>query len=451
MKNIRAAVALFVIAAFLAGTVYANTSSINPNVPAQNSPLSSSVLRGNFGNAYSDANTLFTIDTLGANQFLGAVFAGNAGPINIPSCPIGGLGWVPGTGLICNSISALSSPVTQALVFTGSHAIDLNALSLPTKQLGTVIQLGNADTIASRVENDAFGAAAYYTGIRWDGTSGSPTTLQSGDEISALNAWGYNGSAVVGPQASLREYAAAAWTTSSNPTYVDIATTPVGSTTMAEVARFNADGGLALPQTVTGGDMGAGTINAAHVYRQGVELTSGALVEIGGVQTASTSASLTWTGLGTTYASYLLDCHGIVSSSTSTAILLQYGEGGTPTWETASYSWGLSFLLLSSTTPAGQNQSSTSTSTGIVVNSGSQPATAGWGVDFKIWISDIDSSSLNKFATGTVMSAAGSNGLYIGTLGGTYTGDTNALTGFRLIPVTGTLTSGRCSLYGLVP
>ena len=276
MKNIRAAVALFLVAVFLAGTAFATSSSVNPNVPAQNSPLSSSVLRSNFAAANSDLNTIFGVNTLSSNQILGTINAGNAGPINVPSCASGALSWTPGTGLGCNSLSGLVSPITQSLVFTGAFALNLNSAALPTKQTGTVLQLGNADTIASRIENDAYGAPAYFTGVRSDGTNAAPTTLQSGDEIAGFNAWGYNGSSVVGPRASMRAFAAQNWTGSAQGTYIDIVTALNGTTTPAGVCRFENDGGIDCPSTVTGGDQGAGKINAAGLFVNGVAVSVGA-------------------------------------------------------------------------------------------------------------------------------------------------------------------------------
>ena len=275
MKSIRAFVALFLLAVFLAGTAYANTSSVNPNVPAQNSPLSSAGLRGNFGNAQNDLNTIFGILALSSNELLGTVNAGNAGPLNLPTCSTGALSWTPGTGFGCNALSGLVSPITQNLVFTGQIGISLNATALPTKQTGTVLQLANADTVASRVENDAFANTAYFTGIRFDGTNASPTTLQNLDEISGINAWGYNGSSVVGPRASVREFAAQNWTGSAQGTRVDIATTLNNTTTMSPVCGFENDGGVTCPPTVTGGDMGAGRINAAGLYVNGVAVSTG--------------------------------------------------------------------------------------------------------------------------------------------------------------------------------
>lgn len=275
MKNIRTLVALSILSVFLAGTASATTSSVNPNVPAQNSPLSSSVLRGNFGAAYNDINVLFGIDTLSSNQLLGTVNSGMAGGLNLPSCASGALSWTPGSGFGCNSLSGLISPVTQALVFTGVVSFDLNTTTLPVKQVGTTLQVGNADGVASRIENDAFGAPAYFTGIRSDGTNASPTTLQSGDEIAGFNAWGYNGSSIVGPRASVRAYAAQNWTGSAQGTYLSFLTALNGTTTPAEVCRFENDGGMTCPATVTGGSQGAGRINAAGLYVNGVAVSTG--------------------------------------------------------------------------------------------------------------------------------------------------------------------------------
>lgn len=43
----------------LCGIAFANTSTVNPNVPAQNSQLTSSVIRNNFAATYNDINTIY--------------------------------------------------------------------------------------------------------------------------------------------------------------------------------------------------------------------------------------------------------------------------------------------------------------------------------------------------------------------------------------------------------
>jgi hypothetical protein len=55
-------------------------------------------------------------------------------------------------------------------------------------------------------------------------------------------------------------------------------------------------------------------------------------------QTASSSASLQWTGLSPGYNNFMLVCNSIVTSA-SALFLLQMGEGAGPTWETANYQY----------------------------------------------------------------------------------------------------------------
>jgi hypothetical protein len=342
------------------------------------------------------------------------------------------------------------------LAFTGAHAINLNAASLPTPLLGTVVQVGNSDTIASRIENDAFGASAYFTGIRADGTAAARTTLQSGDEISGINAWGYNGTAAVGPKASVREYASQNWTTSANGTYVDIATALNGTTTMNQVVKFENDGGITVPGTVTGGDMGPGTINAAHVYKNGVELTpaSTTLVEIGSVQTASNSATLQWTSLPTsTYNTFMLDCNGLVPATNNVSFQVQFGEGVTPTWEAgASYSYGV-FLSTTQATTATAGTNGTNTSAFILGSSANISTTAGFSNSYTIKFYNLGVAGLYKNISFQVqqMYFNVSNWSAAGFGGGFYGGDTNAVTAIRVFFSSGNIASGQCSLYGYVP
>jgi hypothetical protein len=527
MKNIRALVALFLLAVFITGVAWANTSSIDPTVPAQNSPLSSSVLRGNFGNAANDVNTLFGIDSLSSSQILGTIQAGNAGPLNLPSCATGALSWTPGSGFGCNSLSGLVSPVTQNLVFTGGHIINFNATTAPTKQTGTVVQVVDADTVTTRVELDSFAAPSHFSGVRADGTNAAPTTLQSGDEIASFNAFGYNGSATVGPKAAFRTYAAQNWTGLANGTRADIAAALNGSTTMSPVIGFENDGGVTIPPTVTGGDCGAGCVNATHLEVSGVAVltgptpvlgvngttsgaiglansttggatatiqnpsataaynfnlpstagtsgqallsggggsapmtwgTAGALVEIGGPQTASNSATLQWTNLPTTYNTLLLSCSGLIVATNATNLGVQVGESTGPTWETSSYiftdvlSAGGSSSSSGSTTNCTSTEDSGDTSrvsfncgTNDMINGSAQPTIANYTIN------NISSSSLYKVIHGTNEYWSGSNIINAGTASGVYTGDTNPITAIRVIAAAGNISSGTCSLYGLVP
>ena len=109
-----------------------------------------------------------------------------------------------GTGsvLVAAASPTLSGTIGGNLTFSGNDIhtaalkIDLNAASLPTAQTGAILQAGNVDGTASRIEIDGFANTAYVSGVRYDGTNASPTTLQLGDEIGGYNAWGWDGAAV---------------------------------------------------------------------------------------------------------------------------------------------------------------------------------------------------------------------------------------------------------------
>jgi hypothetical protein len=199
----------------------------------------------------------------------------------------------PSTAALGSSVATLRAGTynvvgdTLANTFTAAQVITTNATALQAAQTGSVLRIASADGVSARYEADAYGATAYFSAVVSGGTNASRTALSSGTELGGFNVWGYNGTAFVGPRGAFRCYANQTWTTGANGTYCDVATTPNGATAEAETVRFENDGGITVPSTVTGGDKGAGTINAAGLFVNGVA-----------VQTAAGTVTSVGTGQG---------------------------------------------------------------------------------------------------------------------------------------------------------
>jgi hypothetical protein len=228
--------------------------------------------------------------TVGTIVDAGGACGGGGGAVSSVSNSDGSLTITPTTGAVVGSLN-----VAHTNLWSVIQKFNFNAVALPTAQAGTVIQIGNTDGTSARYEANAFGSTAYFSGIAYGGTNASPTALASGAEIGGFNAWGYNGAAVVGPRAAFRTYANQTWTTSANGTYADVSTTPNGATAQAEVMRFENDGGVTVPSTVTGGDKGAGTINAAGLFVNGTAVGNGSVTSVA-TNAPITGGTITSTG-----------------------------------------------------------------------------------------------------------------------------------------------------------
>jgi hypothetical protein len=147
-------------------------------------------------------------------------------------------------------------------------------------------------------------------------------------------------------------------------------------------------------------------------------------------QTASSSASLQWTGLGA-YGTYFLHCHGMHPVTNGGNFGAQFGEGATPTWETGSSYWGA----------VGSNPNSY-----IALDNGGQSSST-QGQEVELWIYDL--SALNAHgAAGIGYNTTAAAVQKWQVIGAQYFGDTNAITALRVLyPSGGNIASGTCSLY----
>lgn len=175
-------------------------------------------------------------------------------------------------------------------IFTVLQIINQNAVAPPTAITGAGFQVVGADGAVGRVEVDSFGAIGAVTVRRANGTGASPTALTTSDQIGAFNFHGFyvtGGPSYSGVAASVGGFASQPWTSTATGTYVEIRTTPNGTVTLTGVARFENDGGVTIPSTVTGGSKGPGTLNAGSLYVNGVAVTGGGITALTGDATAS--------------------------------------------------------------------------------------------------------------------------------------------------------------------
>lgn len=157
-----------------------------------------------------------------------------------------------------------------------------------------------------------------------------------------------------------------------------------------------------------------------------------------GTQAASNSASLQFTNLPTSYNTLFLNCANLAKSNSTARLYFLVGEGAGPTWESATdYSISNMWEIPPATTPSSQG-----------ITSGTDLSAAGnlaGNQSTKMYIDNVGSSNLYKMATFSQSWSTGAVAFGMGY----WNADTNPVTGLEIVPDTGTITSGTCSLYGM--
>jgi len=188
--------------------------------------------------------------------------------------------------------SCVNCAFTTAInTFLSPQIINLNASqTTPAFLAGSGLQIVGAAGTTVRTELDAYASVPRYSCVRWDGTEAAPTTLQSADEVCSLNAFGYNGTGVVGPQAAIRTYAAQNWSVGQNGTYLRFGVTPNGSATLTDRFGVEQDGSVTVGTTM-GTLTGAGTINVSGNYYVNGAV---ALTTVNGIPCALEARARSW-------------------------------------------------------------------------------------------------------------------------------------------------------------
>ena len=210
-----------------------------------------------------------------------------------PTSPVNGDMWMTSAGLFIRVANSTIGPLGLSAcsgcaltnvtnTFVAQQIFNLNATALPAALAGTIFNLGGADATVAREQLNAFGGIPTFSGVTYGGTGASKTAVGSGVEIGTFNAWAYNGASLTTTAiAAFHMYTAEVISAGHQGSKACIATTPTASATIADGLCQNADGGIVIGSP-TGGDKGAGTINAsAPIYVNGVQLAAGGTVNAG--------------------------------------------------------------------------------------------------------------------------------------------------------------------------
>lgn len=239
------------------GTGFGCNSSITANaVPAAN--LTGSALAA--GVTASSLTSLGTITTLTAttiNAFtLGGTIAG--GGNNLNNIIIGA------TTPLAGSFTTLKASGNVGFTLETNPQTNL-VISNNTKTglpvaANAMLSIVGADTAVAGLSIETYGTATgpVFRFRNAGGTGLSPSATTGGSIIGAFGALGYaNGAFTTLNAAGIFFFANNTWTASDNSTYVSIGTTPSGTTSRAEAARFNPSGGLSVGTTT---DPGIGSL-----------------------------------------------------------------------------------------------------------------------------------------------------------------------------------------------
>lgn len=152
----------------------------------------------------------------------------------------------------------------DSLTSSPTGIYSLNSTALPSALTGTVINFGQADSANARVQINAFGGSTFVSGVAYGGTNAAPTQVLSGTAVAGLEGYAYNGSAVVGPIATLKLSAAENISSGHQGSKACLGTTPLASATIADGLCQQPSSGVTVGGVT---DPGSGFINVSGGYQ----------------------------------------------------------------------------------------------------------------------------------------------------------------------------------------
>ena len=209
------------------------------------------------GNIQINDTTLSAVNA-NADIALAANGAGNVeliGNVHFHTTASGGLGDpffnASSDGQITILVPA-ADPLAGAVKIVGSQT----GRVIPPVNTGVMLQLTGNNDDPSRLYNDAINSYPAFVGRRINGTVGSPTAIQAGDDLLRISVTGYNGTTVPGSgSARILFQAIENHTPTAAGANISILTTAVGSNVLAKTATFDSASGLTVTRATIQGNL----------------------------------------------------------------------------------------------------------------------------------------------------------------------------------------------------
>lgn len=324
-------------------TDYDQASEINPGDLV--------LVQSGTANAVTSWMETATVATIGTDAITFSQFT--ASPSSYATTSLGNLASV--------AINTALLPASDSAIDLGSAAFKFRNALVKTVQTGTT----NADTVLLQAYNTG---TTSYTTMGTLTASATPTftvtitggtitgitditVADGGTGVSTFNT-AYSvvcaGTSAAGPLQNVAPSATAlplvSGGTSALPSFtgLTVAGGGTGVTTLTTAYGVLCAGTTATGAVQTLSSLGTSgqvlTSNGAGALPsfQAASGSSGSYVFISSA-TASSSATIDFTGLSSTYSEYVIEMENVVPSTDATTLYLLYGTGGTPTYETTSY------------------------------------------------------------------------------------------------------------------
>jgi hypothetical protein len=227
------------------------------------------------GGGTSGSVTLAVSTVPVANGGTGATAAGATAATNIGALPLAGgtISGAPGSLVIGTPLDG--SLGTGTLSTSGMIAVNGNTASAPAIVAGALLHLTGANNAIARLQIDALAGtnslnAPSITLRQARGTAGTgnQSATQSGDYLGNFNYRGYGLTGYTGGSVNLYAVALENFTDGAQGAQLVVST--ITPTTTSLVQRLAIGPGVVVGATTTGGDMGAGTVNATGLFVGGV-------------------------------------------------------------------------------------------------------------------------------------------------------------------------------------